>query len=36
MGLEYIEKKAVYSGWDRKKIEVLLDAHMQAANFRRD
>jgi hypothetical protein len=29
-----IEKKEVYSGWDRKKIEELLDTCMQAANSR--
>jgi hypothetical protein len=30
-----IEKREVYSGWDRKKIEDLLDASLRAANFRR-
>jgi hypothetical protein len=30
-----IEKKEVYSGWDRQKIEELLDTHMQEANLRR-
>jgi hypothetical protein len=30
-----IEKKDVYSGWDRKRIEELLDARIQAAHFRR-
>lgn len=30
-----IEKKEVYSGWDRERIEELLDTHMQAANSRR-
>lgn len=29
-----IEKKAVYSGWDRKRIEELLDTHIRAANQR--
>jgi hypothetical protein len=29
-----IEKKTVYSGWDRKKIEEMLDTHIQAANQR--
>ncbi|MHB8909167.1 MAG: hypothetical protein ACYDAA_09865 [Syntrophales bacterium] len=29
-----IEKKQVYSGWDRKRIEELLDTCMQAANSR--
>jgi hypothetical protein len=29
-----IEKKTVYSGWDRKKIEEMLDTHIQAANRR--
>ena len=29
-----IEKKAVYSGWDRKMIEEMLDLHIQAANRR--
>ena len=29
-----IEKKAVYSGWDRKKIEEMLDTHIQTANQR--
>jgi hypothetical protein len=29
-----IEKKEVYSGWDRKKFEELLDACMRAANLR--
>jgi len=29
-----IEKKAVYSGWDRKRIEEMLDAHIQTANQR--
>ena len=29
-----IEKKEVYSGWDRKRIEELLDTRMQAANSR--
>ncbi len=26
-----IEKRDVYTGWDRQKIEALLDAHIQAA-----
>jgi len=30
-----IEKKEVYSGWDRSRIEALLDARMQAANLHR-
>ena len=30
-----IEKKEVYSGWDRERIEELLDTCMQAANSRR-
>jgi hypothetical protein len=32
-----IEKRDVYSGWDRQQIESILDAHMQAAqeNLRR-
>lgn len=29
-----IEKKAVYSGWDKKKIEEMLDIHIQTANQR--
>ncbi len=29
-----IEKKTVYSGWDRKRIEEMLDIHIQAANRR--
>ena len=29
-----IEKKEVYSGWDRKRIEEMLDTHIQAANHR--
>jgi hypothetical protein len=29
-----IEKKTVYSGWDRKRIEEMLDTHIQAANQR--
>ncbi|MHB9096979.1 MAG: hypothetical protein ACYC5X_04060 [Syntrophales bacterium] len=29
-----IEKKEVYSGWDRKRIEELLDTCMRAANSR--
>ena len=28
-----IDKKEVYSGWDRSRIEALLDTRMQAANF---
>ncbi len=27
-----IEKKTVYSGWDRKRIEEMLDTYIQAAN----
>jgi len=30
-----IEKKEVYSGWDRSRIEALLDARIQASNFQR-
>jgi hypothetical protein len=30
-----IEKREVYSGWDRKRIEAMLDTHIQAANRRR-
>jgi hypothetical protein len=30
-----IEKKEVYSGWDRYRIEALLDTRMQASNFHR-
>jgi hypothetical protein len=29
-----IEKTTVYSGWDRKQIEEMLDTHIQAANQR--
>jgi hypothetical protein len=29
-----IEKKTVYTGWDRKRIEEMLDTHIQAANQR--
>lgn len=29
-----IEKRTVYSGWDRKRIEEMLDTHIQAANQR--
>jgi len=29
-----IEKKTVYSGWDKKRIEEMLDTHIQAANQR--
>ncbi len=30
-----IEKRDVYSGWDRQQIESILDAHMQAAQENR-
>ena len=30
-----IEQKDVYSGWDRSRIEELLDARMKAVRFRR-
>jgi hypothetical protein len=30
-----IEQKDVYSGWDRNRIEELLDAHIKAVRLRR-
>jgi hypothetical protein len=29
-----IEKKTVYSGWDKKRVEDMLDTHIQASTQR--